>query len=99
MSTTYLNYLYPYNEHNLKNFFYKFFLRNSYFDKDRSIRVLARNIPTILLSHKDVCFDFKIICGDGRSTHDYIEICDTDEQLFIYNLVGFDYHNEDALLF
>lgn len=48
-----------------------------------------------MLSHKDVCFDFKVICGDGRSTHEYIEICDTYEQLFIYNLVGFDYHNED----
>lgn len=95
LPTAYLNYLYPYNEHNRKNFFDKFFLRNSHFDKDLSIRVLARDIPTILLSHRDVCFDFKIICGDGRSAHDYIEICDTYEQLFIYNLVGFDYHNED----
>ncbi|MDE5014441.1 cell division protein ZapE, partial [Francisella tularensis subsp. holarctica] len=70
LPTEYLNYLYPYNDHNRKNFFDKFVLRNSHFDKDLSIRVLARDIPTILQSHKDVCFDFKVNCGDGRSAHD-----------------------------
>ncbi|MDE5037863.1 cell division protein ZapE, partial [Francisella tularensis subsp. holarctica] len=77
---------YPYNEHNLKNFFDKFFLRNSQFDKDLSIRVLARDIPTILLSHKDVCFDFKVICGDGRSAHDDMDMCPQDEPLFIWSV-------------
>ncbi|MDE4971994.1 cell division protein ZapE, partial [Francisella tularensis subsp. holarctica] len=65
LTTEYLNYLYQYNEHNRKNFFDKFFLINSHFDKDLIIRVLARDIPKILLSHKVVCFDFKVICGDG----------------------------------
>lgn len=95
LPTEYLNYLYPYNEQNRKNFFDKFFLRNSGFDKDFNIQVLSRDITTMLLSHKDVCFDFKVICGDGRSSHDYIEICQRFEQIFIYNLIGFDEYNED----
>lgn len=95
LPTEHLNYLYLYNEHNRKNFFDKFFLRNSSFDKDFDIQVLSRSIPTMLLSHKDVCFDFKVICGNGRSSHDYIELCKLYEQIFVYNLTGFDEYNED----
>ncbi|AIT09486.1 ATPase [Candidatus Francisella endociliophora] len=95
LPTEHLNYLYPYNEQNRKNFFDKFFLRNSGFDKDFNIQVLSRDIPTMLLSYKDVCFDFKVICGAGRSSHDYIELCKRYQQIFIYNLTGFDEYNED----
>ncbi|WP_150464866.1 cell division protein ZapE [Francisella sp. SYW-2] len=95
LPTEYLNYLYPYNEQNRKNFFDKFFLRNEHFDKDLSIDVLGRRIAALLISHKDICFDFKVICGDGRSSYDYIDICSKYEQVFIYNLTGFDQYNED----
>lgn len=91
----YLNYIYPYNEQNRKNFFDKFFLRNHHFDKDINIEVLGREIFAMLVSHKDICFDFRVICGDGRSSYDYIDICSKYEQIFIYNLTGFDQYNED----
>ncbi|KEI34937.1 ATPase, AFG1 family [Francisella sp. W12-1067] len=91
----YLNYLYPYNEANRKNFFDKFFLSNKYFDKDLKINVLNRDIDIILVSSKDVCLDFKAICGDGRSANDYIEICKIYRQIFVYNLKSFSQANED----
>ncbi|ASG68819.1 cell division protein ZapE [Francisella halioticida] len=95
LPTDYMNYLYPYNEQNRKNFFDRFFIRNKHFDKDSKIEVLGRSISTLLLSNSDVCFDFKVICGNGRSSQDYIDICERFEQIFIYNLVGFDEYNED----
>lgn len=95
LPTDHLNYFYPYNEQNRKNFFDRFFLRNHGFDKDFSIRVQGRDIPSMLLSQRDVCFDFKVICGDGRSSHDYIELCERFQQIFLYNLTGFDQYNED----
>ncbi|AXA34547.1 cell division protein ZapE [Francisella adeliensis] len=95
VDSEHLNYTFPYNEHNRKNFFDRFFVHNKDFDKGKSINVLDREIPTLLLSHTDVCFEFSIICGDGRSAYDYIEICKRFEQIFLYNLVGFDEYNED----
>lgn len=93
--TEHLNYLHPYNEQNRKNFFDRFFLRNYDFDKNLSIKILGRDIPTMLLSHKDVCFDFNVICGDGRSAYDYIEICKNYQQIFIYNLTSFDQYSDE----
>lgn len=96
LDTSYINYLYPYNEQNRKNFFDRFFIRNKAFDKNQTLQILGREIATLLHSHSDICFDFSVICGDGRSAYDYIEICKNYEQIYIYDLKGFDEYNEDA---
>ena len=96
LDTSYINYLFPYNEQNRINFFDRFFIRNKGFDKDYTLQVLGRNMPVLLHSHCDLCFDFSVICGDGRSAYDYIEICKDYEQIYIYNLKCFDSYNEDV---
>ena len=96
VDTSYTNYLFPYNEQNRKIFFDRFFIRNKDFSKDYPLQILGRKMPALLHSNLDVCFDFAVICGDGRSAYDYIEICKNYEHIYIYNLNGFDEYNEDA---
>lgn len=93
---SYSNYLFPYDEQHRKEFFERFFVRNKSFSKDYPLKILNREVPALLHSNLDVCFDFRIICGDGRSAYDYIEICKNYEHIYIYNLKGFDEYNEDA---
>jgi cell division protein ZapE len=93
--TEHLNYLYPYNEDTRKSFFEKFFLLNKDFDKNKNVKIVGRIVKAEIVSTYGICFNFNVICGDGRGTHDYIEICSTYKHIFIYNLVEFDESNED----
>jgi len=96
LETSYTNYLFPYNEQNRKKFFDRFLVRNKDFSKDYPLQILGRNMPARLHSNLDVCFDFSVICGAGRSAYDYIEICKNYDHIYIYNLRGFDGYNEDV---
>ena len=95
LPTEYQNYLYPCNESTRKKFFEKFFILNKDFDKDKKIRIVGRLVKADIVGVEGICFDFDIICGDGRGTHDYIEVCQIYKHIFIYNLVEFDESNED----
>lgn len=95
LPTDYLNYLYPYNESNRKKFFDKFFLLSDIFNKNRTIQIIGRSVETVIISEDAVCFDFEVLCGDGRGTQDYIDICERYKHVFICNLVEFDENNED----
>ncbi len=96
VESSYTNYLFPFNEKNRRDFFDRYLFRNKHFSKDYPLQILGREMPALLHSNLDICFYFAVICGDGRSAYDYIEICKNYEHIYIYDLKGFDEYNEDA---
>jgi len=65
----------------IKNLFLKLTFNN--FTRKQNITILNRKIKTIYLSNNVVWFDFKVICGDGRSQLDYIELASLFDTILI----------------
>ena len=53
------------------------------FKENTSIIIRNREIPTLYLAEKIVWFDFNVICGENRSTKDYIDIANEYETVII----------------
>lgn len=80
-------YLYPISRFNLKRFRNLFFKLSAIKPiKKESISILNRKIQTIYNAGSIVWFDFDIICGDGRSQLDYIELSLMFDTIFVSNL-------------
>ncbi|MEK7679895.1 MAG: cell division protein ZapE, partial [Deltaproteobacteria bacterium] len=80
-------FLYPVTMFNLKR------LRNLFFrlvtvkpERKKVISILNRDVKSIYFSGSIVWFDFNVICGDGRSQMDYIELALMFDIVFISNV-------------
>ena len=87
-----IKYHYPNNEHtdlNMQQYFssiapdwFNWFTRKPVFE-GATIPINDRDIDVRFLSSNTVWFKFNVICGDGRSQNDYIEISKIYQNIFI----------------
>lgn len=77
----------------MKNLFIKLSVNS--FRKKEFINILGRKILVFYISGSIVWFDFKIICGLGRSQLDYIEIASIFDTVFISGIKKLTENNED----
>lgn len=61
------------------------------------VNVLSRNIPFIYLSGSIVWFDFGVICGNGRSQLDYMEIAFMFDTVFVSNIKPLTQNDNDIV--
>ncbi|HFL8819510.1 MAG TPA: cell division protein ZapE [Candidatus Azoamicus sp. OHIO2] len=77
----------------MKRFFLK--LSSANFERKKYITILDRKILSLYLSETIIWFDFKIICGQGRSQLDYIELASLFDTIFISNIKIMTNNDED----
>ena len=63
--------------------------------KKKNIDILGRKILAYYISGSIIWFDFKIICGQGRSQLDYIEIASMFDTVFLSGVRHMSTKNED----
>lgn len=63
----------------------KLFLKLSFanFERKKYIEIVNRKILALYISGSIIWFDFKILCGEGRSQLDYIELSSIYDTIFI----------------
>lgn len=80
-------YLYPISIFNLKRFRNLFFkLSTTKPIRNKNINILNRKVSSVYYSGSIVWFDFDVICGDGRSQLDYIELSLMFDTIFLSNM-------------
>lgn len=77
----------------MKRFFLK--LSSNNFERKKNIDILGRKISTLYLSRSIIWMDFKIICGNGRSQLDYIELATIFDTIFISGITIMTNKHED----
>ena len=77
----------------MKNLFIK--LSANSFKKKTCIDILGRKIKAVYISGTIAWFDFKNICGNGRSQMDYMEIASLFDTIFLSNIKIMKGNNED----
>jgi len=61
------------------------------------LAIQNRNIATIAMAASEVWFEFKVLCGFGRGTADYIEVAQRFQTVFLSDVPVLDADHEDEL--
>jgi len=81
------NYFYPLNDDS-EDMFFEIFKNTceGNVDKNKVLVIENRAIEAKFINQNSICFDFSVICGDGRSYYDYIYLANNFNSVFLYNL-------------
>lgn len=81
-------------EQNLLKYFHKLAAEEGF--KDKSLRIVDREIPSKWCAEDIVWFDFKVLCDGPRSTLDYIQIARDFKTVLLSHVTLMNEANEDV---